>query len=142
MGGVKYLRVQFALSDCQSCAFRPECTSSQKSGRLLSLHAREEHEALQERRVYQKTSEFAARYQIRCGIEGTICESVRVHGLRRSRYVGEAKTHLQHVLTGAALNFCRVFSWLIGEPLSTTRVSRFARLKSLGLVKAAGLAPA
>ena len=89
-----------------------------------------------ERRMYQKTKEFSERYKARSGIEGTLSESVRMHGLRRSRYAGQAKAHLQHLLVGVALNFCRVFSWLVGEPLATTCVSRFARLKSWGLAAA------
>lgn len=124
-----FIRAEFRLSDCRDCAFRSPCTRSQKTGRSLYLHPQGEHEALHERRRYQKTPEFAQRYAARAGIEGTLSEGVREHGLHRSRYVGQAKTHLQHMLTGAAINFCRVFSWIVGEPLATTRVSHFARLK-------------
>jgi transposase len=134
--GSWYFRAAFARSDCQSCHYRSDCTRCQTTGRTLYLHAQGEHEALHERRLYQKTKEFSERYKARSGIEGTLSESVRMHGLRRSRYVGQAKAHLQHLLVGAALNFCRVFSWLVGEPLATTRVSRFARLKSWELAAA------
>jgi transposase len=33
--------------------------------------------------------------QGRAGIEGTLSEGIRAHGLRRARYIGLAKTHLQ-----------------------------------------------
>lgn len=134
--GSWFFRVEFALSDCQSCESRSQCTRCVKKGRSLYLHPQDEHEALHERRLYQKTKDFSERYKARSGIEGTLSESVRMHGLRRSRYAGQAKAHLQHLLVGSALNFCRVFSWLVGEPLATTRVSRFARLKSWGLAAA------
>ncbi len=49
-------------------------------------------------------------------------------GLRRSRYIGLARTHLQHVITAAALNLVRVMDWLAEVPEATTRKSRFAAL--------------
>lgn len=134
--GAWYFRAEFDVLDYQPCAFRPSCTRCVSQGRSLYLHPQREHEALHERRTYQKTAEFSVRYSARVGIEGTLSECVREHGLRHSQYVGQAKTHLQHVLTGAALNFCRVFSWLVGESLATTRVSRFARLKPMGTATA------
>ena len=56
------------------------------------------------------------------------CQAVRRCGLRRCRYVGLAKAHLQHVLTAAAVNLVRLAAWLTGEPLARTRQSRFVRL--------------
>ncbi len=47
--------------------------------------------------------------------------------LRRSRYVGLAKTHLQHVLTAAAINLNRISNWLAGTPRERTRQSAFIR---------------
>jgi len=38
-------------------------------------------------------------------------------GLRQARYIGLAKTHLQHVLTSVALNIQRITAWLIGIPM-------------------------
>ena len=37
---------------------------------------------------------------------------VRTMGLRRSRYIGEPRTHLQHVVTATAMNVCRIHDWL------------------------------
>ena len=45
-------------------------------------------------------------------IEGTISEMVRAHGLRRSRYRGILKTHMQHLMIGAALNLKRLIKCL------------------------------
>ncbi len=53
---------------------------------------------------------------------------VRYLTLRRSRYMGLAKTTLQHVLTAVALNFVRIVRWLDGQPLAKTRQSPFVRL--------------
>jgi transposase len=48
--------------------------------------------------------------------------------LRRSRSIGLAKTHAQHVITATAINLSRLLAWLMGIPLDGTRVSRFAAL--------------
>jgi transposase len=48
--------------------------------------------------------------------------------MRRSRYAGEAKTHLQHLATAAALNVLRIGDWLAQKPREQTRSSAFARL--------------
>ena len=43
--------------------------------------------------------------------------------MRRSRYFGLPKTHLQHLMTAAAINVVRILRWLAGEPKATTQVS-------------------
>jgi transposase len=67
-------------------------------------------------------------YARRAGVEGTISQGVGSFGLRRARYRGAAKPHLQHVATAAAMNLSRVSDWLGDVPRAATRVSRFARL--------------
>jgi len=83
---------------------------------------------LQERRAQQETEAFAAEYARRAGIEGTISQGVRAFGLRRAKYIGAAKTHLQHILTAAAIDFVRVAEWLDDAPLAKTRRSAFVTL--------------
>ncbi|WP_370576543.1 transposase [Paracoccus sp. MC1862] len=61
-------------------------------------------------------------------IEGTLSQAVRRFGLRRCRYLGQAKTHLQHVLTAAAMNLVRVDAWLRSQPRARMRQSRLATL--------------
>src|SRR5215213_9850003 len=51
--------------------------------------------ALQAARQRQKTPEFISTYALRAGVEATVSQAVRAFGLRRSRYFGHAKTHLQ-----------------------------------------------
>jgi DDE family transposase len=65
---------------------------------------------------------------MRAGIEGTHAQGLRVCDLRRSRYVGQPKTHLQHILSAVAINLLRIGAWLDGTPLAPTRQSSFARL--------------
>jgi transposase len=68
-----------------------------------------------EARERQKTDEFKKIYGERAGIEGTISQGVRKMGLRRSRYIGLSRTHLQHVATAAAINVVRAVNLLAGE---------------------------
>lgn len=94
-------------------------------------HSAPQHEALQEVRRNQETEAWRARYGKRAGVEGTVSQAVRVFGLRRCRYLGLAKTRLQHIFTALALNVVRLDAWLTGQPLAKTRRSVFASLKPL-----------
>jgi transposase len=49
-------------------------------------------------------------------------------GLRRSRYVGMAKTRLQHYATAAAINLERVADWFAEIGREKTRRSIFVRV--------------
>jgi transposase len=79
-------------------------------------------------RAYLESEEGRQLYAKRAGIEGTLSQDVRVFGLRRSRYIGLAKTHLQQVASAAALNLDRLAAWFIHRPRAHTRVSRFSAL--------------
>jgi transposase len=125
------IEVSFALQGCLACPTRSHCTRSTKRPRLILLRPQREHEVLQARRVYQKTEEFKTRYRKRAGIEGTISQGTRSLGLRHTRYIGLAKTHLQHVVTAAAMNLLRLASWFDGRHRAMTRVSHFAALAPL-----------
>ena len=120
---------RFARKDCTPCPFRPQCTKAEKEPRIIGLQAREHHEALQAARREQTTDEFRSRYAARAGIEGTHEQAIRRCGLRRCRNIGEAKAHLQHLLTAAAINVVRLSEWWAGTPLARTRCSRFAALQ-------------
>ncbi|WP_435215423.1 transposase [Streptomyces sp. bgisy034] len=67
-------------------------------------------------RTEQQTPEWKARYAVRSGVEGTVNEFAHGHGMRRCRYRGQGKAHVQHVLTAIAVNIER----LSGLPSRTT----------------------
>jgi transposase len=67
-------------------------------------------------------------YDRRAGIEGAISQGTRAFGLRRARYIGQAKTHLQNILIAAVINVSRIIAWLNEFPHAKTRTSHFARL--------------
>ena len=128
--GKPVLRIKFSTKDCRSCPARALCTRCKTAPRHLMIRTKAEHESLQAIRQEQKTKEWKERYDKRAGIEGTLARGIQVLGLRRTRYIGLAKTHLQHVLTAVAMNAARLVAWFNDEPLSKLRVSRFGALAS------------
>ena len=131
-GGNEVVHTEFARRECLACGSRERCTRARTEGREMTLRTRERHEALQAARVEQETAVWKAEYARRAGIEGTISEGVRGFGLRRCRYIGRGKAHLQHVITAAAMNLSRLAAWLGETPRAKTRTSRFARLALAG----------
>jgi transposase len=120
--------VRFARKDCTPCVQRSHCTKAKKEPRLLGLQTREQYEALQAARQRQTTEVFRRQYAARAGVESTHEQAIRRCGLRRCRYIGQAKTHVQHVITATAINIVRVAAWLEGMPRAKTRQSAFAAL--------------
>jgi hypothetical protein len=123
--GQEVIKVKFAYTTCGACPVRSQCTQAKR--RTLTLRRREASEALEAARQREKTEEFAQLYAGRAGIEGTHAQGVRRMGLRRSRYSGEPRTHLQHVATATAINVCRLHGWLIGVSPHSTPLSQFER---------------
>ena len=128
--GKPVLHIKFSTKDCRSCPARALCTRCKTAPRHLMIRTKAEHESLQAIRQEQKTKEWKERYDKRAGIEGTLARGIQVLGLRRTRYIGLAKTHLQHVLTAVAINAARLVAWFKDEPLPKLRVSRFGALAS------------
>jgi transposase len=126
--GRDIVRARFASDVCQPCGHRAQCTTSKAEGRVLTFRPQAQHTALEAARQRQESAEFKERYGRRAGIEGTISQGTRSFDLRRSRYIGLPKTHLQHLLTAAAINLTRAASWVNGEPKAPTRQSRFQAL--------------
>jgi IS5 family transposase len=119
------ITVHFARADCQPCPCHRLCTRA--DARTLTLHPRDEELALRAARLREQAPRFATAYAPRAGVEATYAQALRRCGLRRSRYYGQAKTHLQHLLTATALNLLRLGNWLTGTPLASTRESACTR---------------
>jgi transposase len=128
--GNERIYIRFSPKDCGPCPNRSKCTQSEAKypRRSIAVRPREQHEALQAAREREHVEEYKAAYAKRAGCEGTISRGVRTCGLRRSRYIGEEKVHLEQVLIGTALNFLRVSEWLAETPKAKPRRSAFAKL--------------
>jgi transposase len=130
--GHDIIRVCFSAKHCTPCPSRSQCPQSKMHSRTLNLLPEALHLARQTAQQQQATDEFATRYARRAGIEGTISQAVRAFDLRRTRYIGQAKTHLQNIAITTATNFTRLAAFFNGIPKAQTRVSSFAALADTG----------
>ena len=122
------VKIRFKNEDCLNCLSRTTCVRNKKAGRSLQVPSRAMYEVLEQTRRKLDSSEGRNEYKKRAGIEGTISQGVRRGTMRRSRYRGLEKTHLQEVATATAINIVRAVNFLNLKPIAKTRVSRFARL--------------
>ncbi len=124
--GYHLARVHFYAADCQPCPVKQQCTKHIR--RTVSLPEQALYETIQQRKIEQHTQPFRQRYRRRAGIEGTISQGVFALGMRRSRFRGQAKTHLQFLLTACAMNLTRVMNWYNDVPRKKTPGTRLGRL--------------
>ena len=127
-GGEPRICAQFSRTDCKPCAARALCAPATAARRAVHFHLREEYEALNAARARMSDPAWQERYHRRAGVEGTLSQGVRAFGMRRSRYIGLAKTGLQQVCVSVGMNVSRVVHWLDGLPRAKTRVTPFAAL--------------
>ena len=121
------ITVQFAAADCRPCPARAQCTTA-RGGRVLTFPPRELHELQAAARAAQGGKDWQRDYNRRAGIEATISQAAAVTGIRRTRYRGLAKTHLQHAYQATALNLRRLDAYWNDTPIDRTRTSHLARL--------------
>ncbi|MFN8005537.1 MAG: transposase [Terriglobia bacterium] len=106
---------------CRDCEWTEGCVGRGQKHRTLVVG--QYHTALQQRRQEMKTEAFRHRMQRRHGIEGTLSELIRAHGLRRARYRGYRKVALQNYLIGAASNIKRWLRRLAWQMQQTKRLA-------------------
>jgi transposase len=126
--GSRPIMVAFDKHTCRTCPVRACCTRAKHTGRRLRLPPRDQSQALEAAQTWYASEAGKQLYKRRAGVEGTLSQGVRAFGLRRTRYWGVAKTHLQHVAIAAAITIDRIVAWLDERPRAQTRTSRFAAL--------------
>ncbi|WP_405682306.1 IS1182 family transposase [Streptomyces sp. NBC_01238] len=99
---------RFTKGQCRPCPIRAQCTTSRESARNVGFPPRELRDLQLRVRTEQQTPEWKTRYAVRSGVEGTVNEFAHGHDMRRCRYRGQDKTHIQHVLTAIAVNIERL----------------------------------
>ena len=123
------MKIKCSTKDCHACPSLRRCIHSMRQvRRTVTIRPQEQYEALQARRLQETTQDFKALYATRAGVEGTISQGVRTMGLRRSRSIGQERTHLQQVATAAAVNVVRLMRWLTGVPHAKARQSALVQL--------------
>jgi len=128
--GLPTVQFSFSRQDCQTCPAHSKCTRAKETGRQVAVYADPLYSLIQELKKRQDQESFKAVYQKRAGVEGTISQAVRTAGLRRARYWGLARTHLQHVATASAINLARLSNWLSGLRPVVQRPSPLSALAS------------
>jgi transposase len=132
MTGQEVIKIRFAKKDCLACPVRAACTRAHTEPRTLTVRTQVYHEARLAARHHQPTTAFKAQYADRAGIESTLSQEVRAFGLGRSRYIGLAKTHLQHILLAVGINLKRVMAWFPHPQPTQPYVPPFVALVSSG----------
>ncbi len=98
---------RFTKSQCRPCpARRGNLTAD--NARTVGFPPRELRDLRLRVRTEQQTPQWKARYAVRSGVESTVNEFTHGHGMRRCRYRGQGKAHIQHVLTAIAVNIERL----------------------------------
>ena len=110
VSGDPVIRIRFDRATCRACPTRSACTSARDAPRQLTVRTQAHHEAIQAARQRQETAAFKAQYALRAGVESSLSQGIRRFDLRQSRSIGLARTHLQHLLTAAAMNVVRVIA--------------------------------
>lgn len=111
--GLDVIQVTFAKENCCECPVRLSCTRGQS--RRLKLRTQTAHQALESARQFQHSSAFRESYRLRAGVEAAFSQAVRGFDLRRSPYLGLAKTRLHNTIVATAINFTRAAAWLAGD---------------------------
>jgi hypothetical protein len=85
---------RFTKAQCQPCPARAICTTSSDGKRTVGFPPRELYQLQTRNRADQQDPAWHKRCAVRSGIEGTVCEFARGHGMRHCRYRGQLKAHL------------------------------------------------
>jgi transposase len=119
----------FSRTDCTPCPIRRQCTLTEPPlARRLNIHPAPLHQAQTTARTAEHAQGWHKQYNKRAGIEGTISQAVRGPDLRHARYRGLAKTHVQNIATGIAININRLGAHYATPPATPRRPTRIHHL--------------
>ncbi|WP_328558477.1 transposase [Streptomyces coelicoflavus] len=97
---------RFTKSQCRPGPARTQCTTTRDSVRTVGFPPRELRDLQLRARTEQQTPEWKARHAVRSAVEGTVNEFAHGHGMRRCRYRGQHKAHLQQRNAGTWAATC------------------------------------
>lgn len=122
--------VTFSSKDCAPCPRRPACCRAQGRSprRTPCLRPRAKFEAPRTARQRESSAALGETYARRAGIAGTLARGIRRCRLRRTRYRGQPRVQLGHILAATGLNFLRLGEWSLGMSRRKPPRSPFARL--------------
>ena len=109
------LKFHFERAACEACPLFARCVQSKVRGRIVTADDYESYRAAA--RLRQGTDEFKALYRLRPKVERIQAELVD-HGLRHTRYLGQAKRQFQRLWIAAGVNLKRLFRLAEGRNLA------------------------
>jgi transposase len=119
----------FSQTDCTPCPIRDRCTLTKApKARRINIHPAPLHQAQAAARAAEHDGGWRKQYNKRAGIEGTISQAVRGPDLRHARYRGLAKTHVQNIACGIAVNISRLGTHFAHRPTTPRRPTRIHHL--------------
>jgi transposase len=121
VSGGPVIRIRFDRATCRACPARRACTAAKDAPRQLAVRTQAHHEVIQAARQRRETAEFRAQYALQAGVESRLSQGIRRFDLRRSRYIGLARMHLQQLVNATTMNVVRVLTWLRDKPLGERR---------------------
>ena len=127
---VSVWRSSLPVYQSEHCSLSDHFSGSPNPGPILILRGPAQHQALETVWAWISSEQGRQEYQMRACVEGALSQGVCCCGMRRSRYRGLTKTHLQHVAIAAALNVGRVVAYLEGKKPAKTQVSRIAQARN------------
>jgi len=128
--GRALLRVTSSSEDGAPCPRRPACRRAQGHAprRTRCLRPRAHLEAPRPARLRGSTAALGETSARRAGSAGTLARGIRRCRLRRTRYRGQPKVRLGHILAATGCHFPRLGAWPLGIPRRKPPRSPFARL--------------
>jgi hypothetical protein len=115
------VEIHFARENCEPCPLRGRCpVRLKRSLGVYVLKANLVKVNIERRRRGQASGEFARRYAVRAGIEGTNSELKRAHGLGQLRVRGGSRVRLAVYLKALACNIKRMVGALLAARASAT----------------------
>lgn len=114
---------RFTRQVCDNCPLASQCVAKLKTGAFGRSVSKNDYELEYQRvRERAKTDEFASVRREHPAVERKLNELLNLHGGRRARYWGQAKTHVQHMMTAFVINTKRILTLLAiqrAEPKTT-----------------------
>ena len=99
--------VHFDASVCRKCTVNKRCPVKIGTGVATLTIDGASYAGAARHHQYMENTDYRKRCAIRAGVEATVSEMVRVHGVRRSRHRTEGRTRLQLLFAALACNVKR-----------------------------------
>lgn len=99
--------VHFDASGCRECTVNTKCPVKIGTGVATLTIDGASYAGAARHHQYMEDTDYRKRCAIRAGVEATVSEMVRVHGVRRSRHRTEGRTRLQLLFAAIACNVKR-----------------------------------